>query len=406
MTSQDDSTRSVVDSSEPPRQPSAANPQVEEDGVAVTAPAPPLPTLVNDVGSSDDEGYDEDNNDSQSEEEEVAVVVRWFLVEAKDSQKADRLPSVDFIENAGLVHIMNELERSEQQDRANEAHEDVKGKRWRRCDCQFPHDIMACNLLHAKDETIRISKVDTVRIAAALPNPGLDTLLRVPKGRHMWCTTKKEHDPATCKFLHRHPQAVPIGRDRLGYLPEELVDNQAYRHLVTHPEHVGKWCTNVLKHEAKTCLFMHRAAKGGQALGKRNLNVSKDGRLVKSANAFERKKRSGRVLAAPGTEVPEFVRKQRELEELVNRINDETEDAEEEQSNSAPPTEGSSPAVGTDDALHHHQATGGRVEGGKKNRTKRGLLAELQTLHPAMLAMIGAFVLAVVVQLLPSGTSA
>jgi hypothetical protein len=346
-------------------------------------------------------GSSASDDDESGDEVHHGAVVRWFLVEARDHQKADRLPSSEFVENVGLKQIMEELERAEQQDLAGEVHEDVKGKRWRRCDCQFPHDIIACNLLHAKDETIRFSKVDTVRIAGALPNPGLETLLRVPKGRHMWCTIKKEHDPATCKFLHRHPHAVPVGRDRLGFLPEELVDNQAYRHLQEHPEHVGKWCTNVLKHEPKTCMFMHRAPKGGQSLGKRNLNVAKDGRLVKSAGAFERKKRSGRVVAAPGTEVPEFVRKQRELEELVNRINDETDDAEEQQSTS-PSQEGSSPAIGIDAPLQAHAAA---HPGGKRVRVKKGLLAELQALHPAMLAMIGAFVLAVIVQLLPSGSS-
>jgi hypothetical protein len=332
----------------------------------------------------------DDGSESEEGSDAVQETLRWFLVEGKGGVKVDRVCSAEFVENNGLQKIVEAFELAAQDEEDIAA---LKSRRWKRCDCQFPHDMIACSMLHSKDESLRIGRTDYVRIQGALPNSGLENLLRNPKGRHAWCTTKKEHDPTTCRFLHRDPSAICVGRERLGYLPEELVDNSAARHLMQNPEHVGRWCTNVLKHEPKTCTFVHKAPRMGQSLGKRNQNVSKDGRLaVKSSAAFERKKRSGRVVAAAGTEIPEFARKQDALDALVSRINadDEIEDEASQIDNAS----AEATTVGHDPASLDEAAP--------QFRTK-GIFGFLSSLHPAMLAMLAAVLLALLVQLIPSG---
>lgn len=326
--------------------------------------------------------------DADEQEDEESTGTQGILFNFDDgSGKLQRVLSIEFVDNVGLQNLI--------EDSIHASAGSSALLQRAKCDCPFPHDLLTCNMLHRTDEALRISKTDMVRIKSLSPNPGLDNLLRNPKHRHQYCAIKKDHDVSSCRFLHKVARAVPVGRDKLGFLPEELLDNQGFRQLQAHPEWIGRWCTNTTKHEPKTCLFIHKAPKLGESIGRRNHNVSKEGKLlVKSVATFEQKRRTGRIVSnAP---VPEFVRKQQELDRLVEEINNDNDASDEQATTSA---EDETSAVSTQSNAPQHTSV---VDSSPRSRKNTSNVQTLLSLHPALLAMLLALLVAFVVPFLPN----
>lgn len=371
------------------------------------------------------------NRDSE-DQQVVGTQVQDAGNEGEDDEEADELyisvagdptkrtPVSEFIVNDGL--------RAALATAVSFASGDIPSSVSHRCDCTtIAHNLLSCSHLHAMDEVLRVSKVTSVRIKSLIQNAGFTRLLEQPKGPSRMCSsTKADHDVMACKSLHLDPQCVYMGRERLGYFPEELIDNQGLRQLLQNREFTGRWCTNTARHEPKTCLFIHKAPPRGQTVGKRkNLNLKKTdhGKAVIAVQATalfdNRKKAAGGSATINHSEtIPEFAKEhQKALDRLVALIDDDDTTADEmtvpaDQATVSPALSASKSKTaaavkskaarssgGDDDdsstlppAAAHHVISG-------KGHDRFGRL--FASLHPAVLVMLVAIFLALLMPLLP-----
>jgi hypothetical protein len=226
-----------------------------------------------------EESADDDAGVDIPEVKTVAIcgeTERWFVTE--------------FVPNAGLLEAVKQTREFRIRKKAwrvlKDAHceqkseclamdtEPVESPEFHFCINAKPHDLRACPYLHRLGDTIKVG-VHVIRLRTLIQNEGFSRLLSAPHHPPSMCRwsagskvarpseDKADHDVAACRFLHIDPNTVVVGRERARYQVSELVHNPALTHLLEHPEHFGRWCTNVKPHDAALCRFVHLLPRCG-----------------------------------------------------------------------------------------------------------------------------------------------